>query len=210
MKGGSGKTTLASCLAGHWSKIGKRVSYIDGDPSQTAWRLSRLGHRFHQVEFETADQNTLGAKLKAHKKAETDRLLIDTPGFDSPLIEIAVKNSDCILIPIRPSPIDFQVAIDIFNMIAELSQDQPTKMVRFVLSQANMKSLIARQIKRDIENCNFLMCNQHLSVRVAYAESILAGSTPSYLQPHGAAAKEIAALAIEIDNLLNNSSTNIE
>ena len=97
MKGGSGKTTLATCLAGHWSKIGKRVSYIDGDPSQTAWRLSRLGHRFHQVEFETADQNTLGAKLKAHKKAETDRLLIDTPGFDSPLIEIAVKNSDYIL-----------------------------------------------------------------------------------------------------------------
>ena len=210
MKGGSGKTTLATCLAGHWSKIGKRVSYIDGDPSQTAWRLSRLGHRFHEVEFETADQNTLEAKLKAHKKAETDRLLIDTPGFDSPLIEIAVKNSDYILIPIRPSPIDFQVAIDTFNIIAELTQDQPTNMVRFVLSQANMKSLIARQIKRDIENCNFLMCNQHLSVRVAYAESILAGSTPSYLQPHGAATKEIAALAIEIDSLLNNSSTDIE
>ena len=210
MKGGSGKTTLASCLAGHWSKIGKRVSYIDGDPSQTAWRLSRLGHCFHEIEFETADQNTLGAKLKTHDKAETDRLLIDTPGFDSPLLATAIKNSDCILIPIRPSPIDFQVAIDTFNIIAELTQDQPTNMVRFVLSQANMKSLIARQIKRDIENCNFLMCNQHLSVRVAYAESILAGSTPSYLQPHGAAAKEIAALAIEIDNLLNNSSTNIE
>ena len=210
MKGGSGKTTLASCLAGHWSKIGKRVSYIDGDPSQTAWRLSRLGHCFHEIEFETADQNTLGAKLKAHKKAETDRLLIDTPGFDSPLIEIAVKNSDCILIPIRPSPIDFQVAIDTFNIIAELLEDQPNKIVRFVLSQANMKRLIARQTKRDIENCNFLMCNQHLSARVAYAESILAGSTPSYLQPHGAAAKEIAALAIEIDNLLNNSSTDTE
>ena len=59
MKGGSGKTTLASCLAGHWSKIGKRVSYIDGDPSQTVWRLSRLGHCFHEIEFETADQNLL-------------------------------------------------------------------------------------------------------------------------------------------------------
>ena len=83
-------------------------------------------------------------------------------------------------------------------------------MVRFVLSQANMKSLIARQIKRDIESSDFLMFNQHLSARVVYAESILAGSTPSYLQPRGAAAKEITGLAIEIDNLLNNSSTNIE
>ena len=202
MKGGSGKTTLATCLGVYWGKQGKRVGYIDADPSQTAWRLSQLGHGFHQVGFETARQDTLETKIKAYRDKGKDRLLIDTPGFESPLIEAAIKNSDCILIPIRPSPIDFQVAIDTYNLINELVKAHPRKLVRFVLTQANMKSLIARQIKQDIQVRNFMICNQHFSARVAYAEAILSGSTPSYLQPRGIAAEEIYCLATEIDGLL--------
>ena len=148
--------------------------------------------------------------LRSKVKVTTDRTPPEWSFDGSSTQQADTEGSDCILIPIRPSPIDFQVAIDTFNIITELSGAQPTKLVRFVLSQANMKSLIARQIKRDIESSDFLMFNQHLSARVVYAESILAGSTPSYLQPRGAAAKEITGLAIEIDNLLNNSSTNIE
>ena len=49
-----------------------------------------------------------------------------------------------------------------------------------------------------------MICNQHFSARVAYAEAILSGSTPSYLQPRGIAAEEISCLATEIDGLLND------
>ena len=147
-------------------------------------------------------------KIKDENKSNIPLLLKVSPDVkenDIPeIIEAAIKNSDCILIPIRPSPIDFQVAIDTYNLINELVKAHSRKLVRFVLTQANMKSLIARQIKQDIQVRNFMICNQHFSARVAYAEAILSGSTPSYLQPRGIAAEEIYCLATEIDGLLND------
>ena len=132
-----------------------------------------------------------------------ERVLIDTPGFESRVLAKAIGLADCILIPIRPSPIDFQVAIDSFNLIQRSVQsDNSNKIIRFVLTQSNNTSLIARQIRSDMEDAGFLMFSQLISSRVIYAESILSGTTPSFSQPNSKASFEIANLAKEIDKEL--------
>ena len=107
------------------------------------------------------------------------------------------------MIPIRPSPIDFQVAIDSFNLIQRsVKSGNSNKIIRFVLTQSNNTSLIARQIRSDMEDAGFLMFSQLISSRVIYAESILSGTTPSFSQPNSKASFEIANLAKEIDKEL--------
>ena len=39
MKGGSGKSTVASCLAVHWHLRGRRPTLIDADPQRSIMRL---------------------------------------------------------------------------------------------------------------------------------------------------------------------------
>ena len=40
MKGGSGKSTIASCLAVHWHLCGRRSTIIDADPQRSIARLA--------------------------------------------------------------------------------------------------------------------------------------------------------------------------
>ncbi|HZM08136.1 MAG TPA: ParA family protein, partial [Methylocella sp.] len=40
MKGGSGKSTMASCLAVHWHLNGRRATIIDADPQRSIARLA--------------------------------------------------------------------------------------------------------------------------------------------------------------------------
>ena len=203
MKGGSGKTTLALCLAAYWHKMGRKVGFVDTDPAATAWRLSKIGDRFRGLPFATAENISFEEKILAFNKTGLERVLIDTPGFESSVLAKAIDLADCILIPIRPSPIDFQVAIDSFNLIQRSVQsDNSNKIIRFVLTQSNNTSLIARQIRSDMEDAGFLMFSQLISSRVIYAESILSGTTPSFSQPNSKASFEIANLAKEIDKEL--------
>lgn len=45
MKGGSGKSTIAVCLAAHWWHRGRRVALIDADPQRSVirWRDASAG-----------------------------------------------------------------------------------------------------------------------------------------------------------------------
>ena len=40
MKGGSGKSTVASCLAVYWHLRGRRPTLIDADPQRSIMRLA--------------------------------------------------------------------------------------------------------------------------------------------------------------------------
>jgi chromosome partitioning protein len=41
MKGGSGKSTVASCLAVHWHLKGRRPTIVDADPQCSIARLAK-------------------------------------------------------------------------------------------------------------------------------------------------------------------------
>ncbi len=202
MKGGSGKTTLATSLAGYWHKTGKSVRFIDTDPALTAWRLKQIGMGFNGIEFQIGLEQ-LEAEVKESKQREIERTIIDTPGFESKALKESIKYSDFILIPVRPSPLDFQVAVDTFSLTNKMIGTKSKKIVKLVITQSNRNSVIAKQMRTDMVQANLPVCNTHISARVAFAESALASSTPSFLQPTSKAALEIEQLALEINEQLN-------
>ena len=51
MKGGSGKSTVASCLAVYWHLRGRRPTLIDADPQRSIMRLAARERRLGGVSI---------------------------------------------------------------------------------------------------------------------------------------------------------------
>ena len=203
MKGGSGKSTVAMCLAGAWHRAGAGVAMIDADPGATVLRWREMGEDFQGVSVYEGAGDGFYASLEAARDAGPRRIIIDTPGFRSPGLEAAVAVSDLVLIPIRPSPVDFQVAADTADIVRKLSSgDRP--LTRFLMSQTNKTSLIARHMRTELGAAGYALLDSQIGNRVVFGEAALSGSTPTFVQPRGAAALEIAALAREVDALLGD------
>ena len=193
------------CLAGQWHAGGRSVALVDADPAATILRWRETGSDFADIPTVAALSDGMAKITTEFAAAGRDRIIIDTPGFRSPVLEAAIACSDLILIPIRPSPIDFQVAADTAELVDEINGSKTGKTVRFLLSQSNRSSVIARHMRAEMEEAGYNLLDGQLSTRVVYGEAALAGSTPTFTQPKGVAAREIAELGMEIDALMGES-----
>ena len=82
MKGGSGKSTVASCLAVYWHLRGRRPTLIDADPQRSIMRLAARERALGGVAV--VEDATEDASKTARRLAGTSGLvIIDTPGFRS-------------------------------------------------------------------------------------------------------------------------------
>jgi chromosome partitioning protein len=105
-KGGSGKTTLATNVAGWLAGKRQRVMLRDFDPqrSSTEW-LERRPALFPRIAGRAAD-----AKHGA-REAEHDWRVIDTPaGLRGDDLRDAVRRADVMLVPLTPSAFDMAAA----------------------------------------------------------------------------------------------------
>jgi chromosome partitioning protein len=71
-----------------------------------------------------------------------------------------------------------------------------------VLTQTTRDSVIAKQIRAELIESGFPVLNSEMTNRVVYAEAALWGATPSLIEKSGAASREIAAIAEEVDGLI--------
>jgi chromosome partitioning protein len=203
-KGGSGKSMIAACLAVYWHSQGCNPALVDADPqgSIVKW-LARTGPiETLRVEADPTDKiGLLVSRLaKDHKP-----VIIDTPGFRSRTTVAALASAKLALIPVKPSPMDVRVALETQQLVAELNKtkertDRPI-IIRFVITMTTLGSVIARDIRAQMEEAGLPLLAAEIGNRVAYGEAALLGSTPTLTEPKGAAAHEIARLAQEIQNL---------
>lgn len=110
-KGGSGKTTLVTNLAGYFANQGHIVAIndIDKQQSSTQWLLRRpkAATKIHLFE-------------DGKDKQKADWLITDSPGgLRDKKISDAVKEADLVLVPIQPSAFDIGAATDFLEMLAE-------------------------------------------------------------------------------------------
>jgi chromosome partitioning protein len=200
LKGGSGKTTLACCLAVHWHLKGYKPLLIDADPQKSVMRLAEREQALGGVELlEQADANVWNTiKQQSGTHGVT---VVDTPGFDSDITVAALAVADLVLIPVKASPLDVDRMMDTVKVLMSgVKGWAPT--FRCVLTQTIRGSVISRHVRAELEEGGFPLLANDMPNRVAYAEAGLFGATPSLTMPDGPASQDISAIATEAEALL--------
>ncbi len=197
MKGGSGKSTLASCLAVYWHLRGRHPSLIDADPQRSIMRLAARERALGGVAV-IEDATDEASQTARRLEAGNGLVIIDTPGFRSRTTLDCLAIADFLLIPVKPSPFDVDRMLDPVSILTGRS-DGRQPLFRCVLTQTTRESVVAKHIRSELIAAGLPVLNNEMANRVAYPEAALWGATPSLISWKGPAAKEIAAIADEID-----------
>src|ERR1700730_10156795 len=203
MKGGSGKSTVASCLAVHGHLNGRRPTIIDADPQRSIARLATRDKALGGVPV-VEDASELAWK-KARRIAEgRGPVIIDTPGFRADVTLACIAATDFLLVPVKASPFDVDRMLDTLNILINgVSGWRP--IFRCVLTQTTRDSVIAKHIRAERADAGFPVLKHEMINRVFYAEAALGGAPPSLLDRAGPAARDIAAIAEEVDLALEKT-----
>jgi len=200
MKGGSGKSTLASCLAVHWHLGGRHTTIIDADPQRSIVRLASRERALGGVPV--VEDATEDAWKTARILAVPDKsIVIDTPGFRSHATLACLAAADFLLVPVKASPLDIDRMLDTLNSLID-SAGGRRPIYRCLLTQTTRDSVIAKHIRAELIEAGFPVLYGEMTNRVVYAESALWGATPSLIDKSGPAAREIAAIADEVDSII--------
>lgn len=105
-KGGSGKTTVATNLAGYYADAGAKVALADFDPqgSSIDW-LAQRPDSYPKITGIEAQERGLRVPRK------TDVVVIDAPSrtHDEQLASL-LRRAQTVIIPVVPSPVDIRAA----------------------------------------------------------------------------------------------------
>ena len=197
-KGGSGKTTLAECLAVAAVRNGKPAAILDMDPQGTAksWKQRRGDDDPAVIPVTMA---SLTDELDRIRKAGAAYAFIDTPARLSDWAMEAAKVSDLVIVPSRATVKDLE-RVEASIKLATVYGVRP---VFVVLTQVRPRGDRDIQAEEFVRAKNYPVCPGRIGDRVAYQDSDTIGLTPSETEPAGKAAQEIELVYRYTAKLLN-------
>jgi len=115
-KGGAGKTTISTNLAGYYASQKSRTAIMDCDPqgSSLHWLKLRPSHveSIHGSNAAPHKASPLSS-IKTWVPQNIETLIIDAPaGVKGLMLQDLVRRSSHILVPVAPSPIDIHATAD--------------------------------------------------------------------------------------------------
>jgi chromosome partitioning protein len=199
-KGGVGKTTLATHIAGELALQGQSVILLDADPqgSSLDWAQRRqqngLVRLFGAVGLarETLHQEAPELARRA------DHIVIDGPPRIAALARSALLAADHVLIPVQPSPYDVWASAEMVALIREAQVFRPSLRAAFVINRRISRTVIGREARGALADQPLSAMLSEIRQRVVFADSVAAGQLACELAPESAAAREITALVHEL------------
>lgn len=203
-KGGAGKTTLATHLAGELALQGARVTLLDADPQGSAldWAQRRNqdgGPRLCAVYGLARDSLHLEAPQIAR---QVDFVVIDGPPRVAALARSALLAADLVLVPVQPSAYDVWASHEMVRLVVEARVFRPTLRAAFVINRRVVGTVIGREARSALADQPFAALSTDVCQRIVFADSVAAGRLACEMAPRSHAAREIEALAQAVRALL--------
>lgn len=205
-KGGSGKTTISTNLARGLQLEGLEVLLADADPQQTASEWGNLREEDSDLPPVVGVSGSTIENDLRDVGAAYDVVVVDgAPALDSLNVK-ALKASDVVLIPIRPSGPDVWAGEELVELIhtrREVTEGKPS--AAFVVSQQVARTNLASEIGEVLEEYDLPVLEGRTGQRVAYAEALSIGTTVLDMSGAPKAESEIRAITTDVLNLLKAS-----
>ena len=203
IKGGAGRSTLSTNLAGELSKIGRTV-LIDCDMPQgtsASWFAVRKGA--DKVDNLVVDTVTNHRELieKVERYQDADFIVLDGPPRIAELTRAILVLADLCLIPVGASAAEIWATSDLLALIEEAKQVKPVN-ARMVWTRYRGHTRLAQELSElATKELGLVALSTTLGMRVAYMEALGGGLTVGELSEPSAKA-EVKSLIDEIQKLL--------
>lgn len=143
IKGGSGKSTIATNLTVWLARQGYDVLLVDADEQGTATKFTRWRERNTDGNSGYTATTLIGDAVRQQVtkfKTKFDHIVIDTGGRDTSSQRAALFVSDVLIAPFNPRSFDLWTISDIEDLVKEVRSLKPTDLHAFsVLNRADPK-----------------------------------------------------------------------
>src|SRR3712207_2683829 len=189
LKGGCGKSTLATNLAVCAHLRGLRTALIDLDPQGTAERWGDL-RSTEGPEVVAGKVSNLTKLLAQAQDAEADLVFLDTPPTETSESRLAARNADLILIPSRTDLWDLLAIETTWGM----TQDEK-KPAWVILNACSSSSPgMTKDALATLDAAGVQVSPQRIHNRVAFGYAKNDGRGVAEYEPEGKAAEEMSSL----------------
>lgn len=193
VKGGAGRSTVATNLAGELSKVGRTV-LVDCDMPQgtsASWYAMREQAGLAEgLQIDTATTHKeLVARAQAHQSA--DFIVLDGPPRIAEMTRASIVLADLCLIPVGASAAEIWASSDIRQLLTEAESIKKVK-ARLVWTRFRSNTNLAQTISRmATEELGIDALATPLGMRVAYMEALGEGRTAAETGDQSARAEVI-------------------
>jgi chromosome partitioning protein len=161
IKGGTGKTTIATNLACIAAGQGSDILLVDADEQESSYDFTMLRKEYHPDAKSYTCIKLTGRAVRneiLQLKSKYDHIVIDTGGRETTSQRAALSIADILLVPVQPRSFDVWAMGSVKKVVEEMQAANPEIHALSFLSRADLASgTVARGEGRDNANAAELL-----------------------------------------------------